>query len=100
MIPPTVPLPWDLTSRLSAAFLDGLCLVPVHHSALVFLSATLRLDLGSSEDSFRRSVDLEGYLQGNLDPTHRSFSSLRFFHLLSEDNGYTQWDYYENKDQM
>jgi hypothetical protein len=92
MILPTVPLPRDLTSRLSAASLGGLCLVPVHHSALVFQSATLRLDLSSLEDSprtppRRRSVDLEGCLRGNLDP-QRGFSSLWFLRL-SEDNGYT-----------
>ena len=40
MFLPTVPLPRDLTSRLSAASLGGLCLVAVHHSALVSQSAT------------------------------------------------------------
>lgn len=88
MIPPTVPPPLGLTSRLPAASLDGLCLVPVHYSALVSSSATLRLDLSSSEDSSkRRSVDLERCLWGDLDP-QRGFSSLWFLRL-SEDNGYT-----------
>lgn len=89
MIPPTVPLSQDLASRLPAASSDGLCLVPVCHSASVSSSATLRLDLSSSEDSFRRrSVNLERCLWRNLDP-QRGFSSLQLLLILSENSGYT-----------